>query len=120
MVKEFTCVLCPNSCVIEATIQHNAVTSISGNLCPRGQGYVEQEIINPMRTIASSVLVKGGELPLLSVRTSGPIPRPRMMDVMAEIRKAHVQAPINAGDIIITDVLGLKVDIIATKTIAKK
>lgn len=94
-----------------------SVTSVRGNLCPRGRDYAIQEMEAPMRTIASSVLVTGGELPLASVRTNAPIPKERIFDVMKEIRKSTVKAPVFSCDVIIKDVLGLGADIIATKDV---
>ena len=41
----------------------------------------------------------------------------RIFDVMKEVRKVTVAAPVSAGDVIIKDVLGLGVDIIATKDV---
>ena len=83
MTREFTCIVCPNGCRITVEYEIPAaagssapvIRSISGNLCPRGIGYVTQELTDPRRTIATSVLVEGGELPLASVRLTAPIPR---------------------------------------------
>jgi CxxC motif-containing protein len=122
MNREITCIVCPNGCTLNIDFEKNgdgktSVTSVRGNLCPRGRDYAVQEMESPMRTIASSVLVTGGELPLASVRTNAPIPKERIFDVMKEVRKVTVAAPVSAGDVIIKDVLGLGVDIIATKDV---
>lgn len=76
-----------------------------------------QEIENPMRNIATSVLIDGGELPLASVRLSGIIPKDRIFDVMAAIREVEMPAPVHKGDVAIADVLGLGVDVIVTKDV---
>ena len=67
MKKQFTCIVCPNGCEIEAEVENGQVISVTGHTCPRGEQYVRQELTAPRRTIASSVLVKGGELPVTSV-----------------------------------------------------
>ena len=64
MKKQFTCIVCPNGCEIEAEVENGQVISVTGHTCPRGEQYVRQELTAPRRTIASSVLVKGGELPV--------------------------------------------------------
>lgn len=120
MNKIFTCILCPNGCEVQADFEKGESLSISGNKCPKGAAYVEQEIKNPVRNIASSVLVEGGNLPLVSVRLSGPIPKGKIMDVMEAIRSARVTAPIAIGDVIIGDVQGTGRDVIATKNIEKQ
>lgn len=119
MNRTFTCIICPNGCEVTAEYEGKTVLSVTGNLCPKGASYVEQEITNPVRNIASSVLVENGSLPLCSVRLSAPIPKERIMDVMAEIKKTAVQAPVHIKDVVIPNVLGLGCDVIATKNIER-
>lgn len=118
MIKTFTCILCPNGCEVEATIENHKIVSTEGNLCSKGKSYAEQELLHPTRNIASSVLVTGGELPLVSVRLTAPIPKARIFDVMDEIKKQRLTAPVRSGQVVIRNVLGLGSDIIATKRIA--
>lgn len=94
-----------------------SIRQITGNACPKGEQYVRQEIENPMRNIATSILVDGGDLPLASVRLSGPVPKGRIFDVMKEIRQVRKAAPVTQGQVVIPDVLGLGVDVIVTKTV---
>lgn len=119
MTKTFTCILCPSGCEIEAVCDGTDVLSLKGNKCPRGADYVEQELTHPVRTISTSVLVRGGELPLCSVRLTNPIPREKIFDVMGEIRKLSLDAPVQIGQILIRDVLGLGSDVIATRPIER-
>lgn len=117
MTKTYTCILCPNGC--EITVEHEGkeFRSCTGNLCPNGEKYVRQELTDPRRTIASSVLVEGGELPLVSVRLTAPVPRDRIFDVMEKIRALRVKAPVQAGTVLEENILGLGSDLIATKTV---
>ena len=92
---------------------------VTGAGCPRGEAYFIQEITDPRRTLTSSVLVTDGELPLCSVRLTDPVPIARIPDVMKEIRKMKVEAPLESGTVLIRDVLGLGSDVIATKTIRR-
>jgi CxxC motif-containing protein len=121
MIKEMTCVVCPNGCLLQVEYEKQgdqvAIQRITGNLCKRGLEYARQEMVSPRRTIASSILVEGGSMPLVSVRTSGPIPKAMIFPVMAEIRKCSVKAPVQAGTVLIPNVLDLGVDIIATRTV---
>ena len=120
MNRTMTCILCPNGCDMNVDDEDKELISVSGNRCPKGAGYAEQEIKNPMRSIASSVLVEGGDLPLCSVRLSAPIPRERIPEVMTEIRKLHAFAPVHIGDVLLPHVLGLDSDVIATRNIEKQ
>lgn len=86
----------------------------------RGADYVRQELIDPRRTISTSILVEGGELPLASVRLTSPIPKDRIMDAAAEIRRYKVTAPVKAGTVVIQNLFGLGSDVIVTKTVEAK
>ena len=120
MVKSFTCMMCPRGCESSAELSDGRLCSVEGNVCPKGNDYVIQELTAPMRTIASSVLVEGGELPLASVRLNRPVPKERIFDVMEEIRKVKIKAPAVLGQTVIADVLGLGSDVIVTKNVRKK
>ena len=103
----------------EAGSPRSIIGPVTGAGCPRGESYFIQEITDPRRTLASSVLVTGGELPLCSVRLTEPVPIARIPDVMKEIRKMKVEAPLESGTVLIRDVLGLGSNVIATKTIRR-
>ena len=113
MLRTFTCIMCPQGCEITAE-GSEAPYSITGNKCKRGHEYVEQELVNPMRNIATSILVEGGEMPLASVRLSAPIPKAKIFDVMNEIRKVKRTAPVHEGEVVIENVLGLGSNVIVT------
>ena len=124
MNRTLTCIICPNGCELEVVWENEGGVpesiTVTGNKCPRGVEYAEQELKNPMRTIASSVALTGGTMPLVSVRVNGPIPKAKIMDVMEEIRKATVSAPVKIGDVVLADVLGLGVDVVATRNVGVK
>ena len=67
----------------------------------------------------AAILVDGGDLPLASVRLTAPVPKGRIFDVMEKIRQVRRKAPVNEGDVVIADVLGLGVDVIVTRTVEK-
>lgn len=119
MKRTFTCIVCPNGCEIEAEYSGTQVLAISGNLCPKGADYVTQELVDPRRTIATSVIVRGGELPLTSVRLTGAIPKDRIFDAMREINKITLTAPVQIGDVVIKGLLGYDSDVIVTKNVGK-
>ena len=119
MTKNLICILCPNGCELEIEYSENRLHSVRGNRCPKGALYAEQEIINPTRNIATSVLVSGGELPLCSVRLTKPIPKDRIFEAAEEIHKICLSAPIHIGQVLLPDLLGLGSDVIATRSIEK-
>lgn len=117
MLKEITCIVCPNGCEMEVEAEDGKFVSVKGNLCPKGETYAKQELINPQRTIATSILVQGGELPLASVRLTKPVPKKEIFPVMEEIKKITAAAPVYAGEVIIHQILGMDSDVIITKTV---
>lgn len=84
---------------------------------PKGQGVCGAGSDGPQRNIATSVLVKGGILPLASVRLTNPIPRDRIFDAMDEIKKCTLTAPVKAGTVVIPHLLGYDADVIVTKPV---
>lgn len=117
-VTELTCIRCPIGCAITVTQDDEGkVTEIVGNSCQNGYLYAENEVTNPTRIVTSTVRVDGGVLPVVSVKTNGDIPKARMFDCMKEINRVHVRAPVSIGDVVLKDVLGLGVDIVATKNV---
>ncbi len=119
MKRTFTCIVCPNGCEIDAEYEGTNVLSVTGNLCPKGKTYVTQELVDPRRTIATSVRVTGGALPLASVRLTAAVPKARIFDVMREINRKTLDAPVSIGDVVISDILGLGSDVIVTKNVEK-
>lgn len=117
MKRTFTCIVCPNGCEIETEYEGTQVLSVTGNLCPKGKTYVTQELVDPRRTIATSVRVLNGTMPLTSVRLTNAVPKDRIFDVMDEINRQTLTAPVRIGDVVIADVLGLGSDVIVTKNI---
>ena len=119
MKRTFTCIVCPNGCEIETEYEGAQVLSITGNLCPKGKTYVTQELVDPRRTIATSVRVLGGTMPLASVRLTGAIPKARIFDAMEEINRQTLTAPVKIGDVVIRGILGLDSDVIVTRNVER-
>jgi CxxC motif-containing protein len=118
MSREFICILCPNGCEITVDLaSDNISASLKGASCQRGGEYVQQELYAPQRNIATSVKVEGGNMPLVSVRMTAPIPKEKIFDVMDAIKKVKIEAPVSIGQVIIKNVLGLERDVIATKQV---
>ncbi len=90
---------------------------VYGNKCKRGEKYAKEEIFYSLRVLTSTVKVDDELYIRLPVKTSKPVEKKYLMDVMKEINKITIKVPIEMGDIIIKNVLNLGVDIISTKSI---
>jgi len=118
-IERLICIICPNSCEISVHISGKKIKKVEGNLCKRGEEYAIREITCPERTVTSTVLVLGGREKLVSVKTSKPIPKEKIFDVMREIKRLRVKAPVGMGDILLRNVCNTGVDIVATKNVEK-
>lgn len=116
MVREFTCIVCPNGCDIQAEIKEGSVL-VTGASCKKGEAYVKQELTDPRRNLAVSVCVKGGKLPLASVRLTNPIPKSRIFDAVKEIKTHTLTAPVHEGTVVIHGILGYDSDVIVTREV---
>ena len=113
--REMVCVSCPIGCAVTVELDdNNEVVSVKGNTCPRGDKYARQECTHPERMLTSTVKLEGGKLPVISVKSAPPIPKEMLFEAMKEINKVTLKAPVKIGDIVIKDILGTGVDIIAT------
>ena len=114
MNRNLVCILCPRGCALTAK-HENGAWSVIGNSCPRGEKYGIDECTNPVRTVTSILRISNRDGIMVSVKTSAPIAKGRMLEAMEKIRSASVAAPVHIGDVLLRDVCGA--DIIATKNI---
>ena len=117
--REIVCILCPMSCKISVEIDDSEVVKVENSGCKLGQDYSIQEIKFPMRDFFSTVRVEGGRIPVLSVRSTKPVPKNMLKTCASELAKIVVPAPIRLGDMIVENILNLGVDIVATKSVEK-
>lgn len=118
--RELTCIGCPMGCSLTVELDGNQVISISGYTCKRGEEYGRKECTNPTRILTSSVSVKDGENDVVPVKTEKDIPKGKLFDCVRILKDVTVTAPVKIGDIIVENIGGTGVNIIATKNINKK
>ena len=99
---ELTCVVCPNGCLLTVW-QEDGVTHVEGAACKNGVRYGETELTDPRRVLTTSVAVNGGVLPLVSVRSTAPIPQKYLLPAVAALKTISVDAPIRIGDLVYED-----------------
>jgi CxxC motif-containing protein len=118
-IHEVVCILCPMGCKITVKTEDGEVVSIEDAACERGKDYSLYEIRSPLRDFFTTVRVAGGRTPLLSVRSTEPVPKDMLVLCAKELAGAIIPAPVKLGDIIVKNVMNLGVDIIATKDVDK-
>lgn len=118
VVKVIRCIVCPTGCQIQA-ISKGSEIEFEGYTCKRGLEYAQQEYFEPKRILTTTIRVENGFLPLIPVRSDKPILKDKLDEALIEIAKTQVSAPIEMGDILIEDILGLELNIIASRNLAK-
>lgn len=115
--KELVCIRCPLGCNITVETEGTEIKSITGNTCPRGADYVTKELTDPRRIVTSLVRVRGGELPVVSVKTAADIPKDKIRDCIKVLKDIELSAPVRMGDVVAEDVCGTGVNIVATANV---
>ncbi|MBC2581103.1 DUF1667 domain-containing protein [Clostridium sp. DJ247] len=117
--RELVCIGCPMGCALQVKIENDEVIDVTGQTCKRGEEYGKKECTNPTRIVTSTVVVEGGEIDALPVKTESDIPKGKIFECVKALKGVIVKAPVKIGDIIVENVLGTGVNIIAAKKIDK-
>ncbi|MCD4779090.1 MAG: DUF1667 domain-containing protein [Candidatus Omnitrophica bacterium] len=120
MNTKITCVECPKGCVIDVEMENNAIISINGHSCQKGEDYACAEIRHPVRFLTSTVLSEGLEFKMIPVRTDKPIPKNKLFEAMQLVKQIHITESVNTGNVLFSNLLDLNVDLIATRSCHKK
>lgn len=118
--KELICIGCPMGCPLTVTLDKDdkdktKAVNVSGHTCPKGKAYAEKEVTNPTRIVTSTVRVEGGDRDYISVKTKTDIPKEKIFACMKEINNILARAPIASGDVLLENVAGTGVPVVATK-----
>lgn len=115
MKKEIICTICPKGCTVMVEGAEGNVTSVEGYSCKRGLEYATAEFTSPVRILTTTIKIQGKDNDLLPVRSNRPVPKSKILDCMEVIKKATANAPVKQYDVIISDICGTGIDIVATK-----
>jgi CxxC motif-containing protein len=113
------CVTCPKGCTLEVTREGQTIVEIKPG-CKRGHEYANRELVDPRRMVASTIRVCNGIHPLLPVYTSAPLPKGKIRELLAELRQLEVSAPVIMGTVLLEDVFGTGVNILASRDMPVK
>ena len=117
-MKELVCIVCPKGCRLQVDEEHGY--AVTGNRCPRGAAYGRNELLHPTRVLTSTVCIQGGLHRRLPVKTTAPIPKELIFEAMDTLNEVHLTAPVHLGQVVIHDLLGTGVDVVATRGMKKE
>lgn len=116
-VAVFTCICCPLGCPVEVCLASDgSVAEVSGFTCKRGAEYAAREAVSPERMVTVVLPVEGCLEPV-SAKTARPVPKGLVRDVLSELGALRLVAPIAAGAVLVDDVCGTGVPVVATKSV---
>ena len=112
---KITCIMCPLACQVTLTIDDKGdIIGIANYQCKQGKKYATAECKFPGRILTTTVLTEGSPHQLLPVRTGKPVPKARLMEVMYSLSQIRVKPPVKMGQVIVSDIKKLGVDVIST------
>ena len=119
--QEVTCIVCPVGCKLTVVRDEHEPEGyrVLGSQCKRGEHYGIKEVTNPTRMLPTTMAIKGAHLPRIPVRTAEPIPKAKIFDCMDAINRVELEAPIKIGEVVLENVAGTGVDVIATRSMAR-
>ncbi len=112
--RSLICIVCPRGCELTVHFDADGISSVEGNACPRGRDYAYAECTAPVRTVTSTVRCEGGGM--ISVKTSRPVPKERIFDVMECINACTAPRGTVIGDVLAEDAAHTGADIVATSS----
>ena len=117
-MKNMTCIVCPIGCPLEISGSVENI-SVTGNRCPRGAVYAQEEIRAPKRTVTATAPINQtkGEVFIkrLPVKTATPCPREKISAILDDIYKLKITLPVKTGDVLIANWNGEGIDVVSTR-----
>ena len=68
--RNLTCIGCPMGCALLVEMNGKEIISVTGNTCKKGAEYAVKEVTDPTRIVTTTVRVKHGSMPVVSVKTA--------------------------------------------------
>lgn len=118
--ESLTCIGCPMGCSLTVEMDGKHVRSVTGNTCPNGEAYARKELTNPTRIVTTTVRVREGKLPVVSVKTASDVPKSSIFDCIRALEPVELTAPVVMGQVVLSNVAGTGVDVLATKSVPQE
>src|SRR5512137_2860612 len=119
-IRELVCIGCPMSCPLQLVHEGDRIVEVTGNSCKRGAKYARQEFTDPRRNLSTTVAIAGALWQRLPVKTTGPVPKGRVVEAARLIHQVRCRAPVAMGQVLISGLLGEKgLDVVAARSMAR-
>ena len=102
--RTLTCLACPRGCRVKVELdEEGGVLRMEGSRCERGEEWLRREILNPTRTLTTTVRTVFPDFPRLSVKTNRDVPLKEFFDFMKKIDSVLVERRLKPGDVVVED-----------------
>jgi len=102
--------------------------TITGNRCPRGAAYAQEEIRAPKRVVTATCGIAFAQDETahyrsltaprrLPVKTSVPCPKEKIDELLVDIYRLRISLPVKAGQTLIADWNSSGVDVVAVRSL---
>jgi glycerol-1-phosphate dehydrogenase [NAD(P)+] len=98
-------------CEMSVSVNSGGGVEVNGCACKLGKEYAKDELLNPRRIVTSTVKVRNGCRSLVPVWTTGSVLKDRVLDIMKELERVEIEAPVKVHQIIVKNICNLGVDI---------
>lgn len=112
-MRQITCTVCPKGCRL--SVDETKDFAVSGAGCRRGEQYGRTELTDPRRTLTTTVVLEGGSLPRLPVKTDRPIPKGLLISAMEAAAAVRAVSPVAVGQVLLADICGTGANLVATR-----
>jgi CxxC motif-containing protein len=107
-------------CPLDLTIVDGEIVEVTGYDCQKGDRYARQEFTDPRRALSTTVACPNGLWPRLPVKTAATVPKGRVLEVARAIHALTVDAPVTLGQVLLDDVAGTGVPVVATRSMPER
>ena len=116
-IKELICICCPKGCHLRVDTANDY--AVTGNACPNGAAYGKEELTPPHPHHYQHRAHYGWAVPALPGQTDAGGAKGNDVFRDAALNTAALQAPVHTGDVVLPNVCGTGVDVVATRNMEK-
>jgi CxxC motif-containing protein len=118
--SHYLCINCPLGCRLEVDTEGDDILQVRGNACKRGDTFARQEHADPRRFVTTTVAIAGAPWPRLPVATAEAIPKDLMQQLCEALHALRLEAPVELGQVVLSDALGSGIDVVATRSLGRR
>ncbi|HCO18292.1 MAG TPA: molybdopterin oxidoreductase [Tissierellales bacterium] len=112
------CNICPVGCMLEVGGSETDI-NVTGNRCGRGIEYARKLISDESKILTGRCILLNGPMGRLPVVSSKPVPKDISDAVLEQVRNLRVYAPVEKGQILIENIMGSGIDILAQRRVGR-